>query len=48
MFRNIRAVDCKLETAESYLGLLRHGNTHKLQESVVNLVPALNHKEPLP
>lgn len=34
MFRRIRGMDRKVETVQSYLGLLSHGNTHKLQEGV--------------
>jgi len=34
MFRNIQEKKGKEETVQSYLGLLKHGNTHKLQENV--------------
>ena len=34
MFRNIREKNGKKETVESYIGLLSHGNTHKLQKRI--------------
>lgn len=37
MFRGIRAKEYKSETVQSYLGLLRHGNTKKLVAKIYNL-----------
>jgi len=34
MFRNIKAVDGKEETVQSYLRMLQHGNAHKLQHEI--------------
>ena len=34
MFRNIREKNEKMETVQSYLGLLKHGNTKKLQREI--------------
>ncbi len=34
MFRNILENNGKVETVQSYLGLLKHGNAHKLQEKI--------------
>ena len=34
MFRRIEETGGKKETAQSYLGLMSHGNTHKLQQQV--------------
>lgn len=38
MFRNIMAKNGKPETIQSYIGLLRHGNTQKLQLRVNEIV----------
>ena len=35
MFRNIKLKEGKTETVQSYLGMLRHGNTWKLRQKVV-------------
>lgn len=34
MFKNLQEKKGKAETVQSYLGLLRHGNTHKLKEKI--------------
>jgi retron-type reverse transcriptase len=34
MFRNLKEKKGKVETVQSYLGLLKHGNAHKLQERI--------------
>jgi len=38
MWRGIKIKNGKPETVQSYLGLLRHGNTHKLQEQTREIV----------
>ena len=37
MFRNIKAKDSKEETVQSYLGLISHGNSWKLQQKVIEI-----------
>lgn len=37
MFRNIKAKECKEETVQSYLGLISHGNSWKLQQKVIEM-----------
>ncbi len=37
MFRNIKSKQEKEKAVESYLGLLSHGNTNKLQNQVQDL-----------
>jgi RNA-directed DNA polymerase len=37
MFRNIKAKDGKEETVQSYLGLISHGNSWKLQQKVLDM-----------
>ena len=39
MFRRIAETGSKKETVESYLGLLSHGNAHKLKQRVVQGLP---------
>lgn len=34
MFRNLEVKDCKPETAQSYLGLLKHGNAYGLRDGL--------------
>jgi len=34
MFRNLKEKKSKVETVQSYLGLLKHGNAHKLEERI--------------
>ena len=34
MFRNIAKKETKAEIIQSYLGLLKHGTTHKLQQQI--------------
>ena len=34
MFKNIKAKQSKIETVQSYLGLLKHGNTKRLSEQI--------------
>ncbi|MFQ5661764.1 MAG: RNA-directed DNA polymerase, partial [Candidatus Paceibacteria bacterium] len=36
MFRNIKEKNGKTETVQSYLGLIKHGNTKKLQRKIEN------------
>jgi len=38
MFRSIKEQQAKVETVQSYLGVLSHGNTKKLQQSVAEMV----------
>ncbi|HWC57491.1 MAG TPA: reverse transcriptase/maturase family protein [Candidatus Paceibacterota bacterium] len=35
MFKRVRETECKKETVQSYLGLLGHGNTEKLQQKLL-------------
>jgi hypothetical protein len=35
MFKNIKVKESKPETIQSYIGLLKHGNSWKLQREVV-------------
>lgn len=37
MFRNIKSKDGKEETVQSYLGLISHGNSWKLQQKVIEM-----------
>jgi len=36
MFRNIKAKYGKEETVQSYLGLIGHGNSWKLRQSIIH------------
>jgi len=36
MFRNIVSRDCDQKTIQSYLGLISHGNTYKLEREIFN------------
>ncbi len=38
IFRNIQEKQLKIETIQSYLGLMSHGNTKKLRENINNLL----------
>lgn len=38
MWRGIKLKNGKTETVQSYLGLLTHGNTHKLQGQTEEIV----------
>jgi hypothetical protein len=38
MFRNLKANQYKIESAESYRGMLSHGNAYKLSNKVVNML----------
>jgi len=37
MFKKLTDTDQQEETLQSYLGLLKHGNTHKLKVDISNL-----------
>lgn len=41
MFKRI-VISPKEETLHSYLGLIKHGNTHKVKEEIINLYASLN------